>query len=121
MKNLYTIIGLISLSLGIIGVFLPLLPTTPFVLLSGYLFARGSKRMNSWIRNHRIFGEIIRNYQEDKSIPLHAKIYAISLLWLSISYATFFVATGKLWLQILLLSIATGVSIHILSYKTKKK
>lgn len=121
MKNLYTIIGLISLSLGIIGVFLPLLPTTPFVLLSAYLFARGSKRLNNWLRNHRIFGEIIRDYQEDKSIPLHAKIYSISLLWLSISYATFFVATGKLWLQILLMSIATGVTIHILSYKTKKK
>jgi uncharacterized membrane protein YbaN (DUF454 family) len=120
-KNLYTIIGLISLSLGIIGVFLPLLPTTPFVLLSAYLFARGSKRLNNWLRNHRIFGEIIRDYQEDKSIPLHAKIYSISLLWLSISYATFFVATGKLWLQILLMSIATGVTIHILSYKTKKK
>lgn len=121
MKKLYTILGLLSLSLGILGVFVPLLPTTPFVLLAGILFARGSKRLDNWLRQHRIFGQIIRDYQEEKSIPRHAKIYSISLLWLSILYATFKVADGKIWLQIVLLSIATGVTIHILSYKTKKK
>lgn len=77
--------------------------------------------MDFWIRNHRVFGPMIRDYQIEKSIPLHAKIYAISLLWLSILYATFVVATDKLWLQIILLLIATGVTIHILSFKTKVK
>ncbi|MBN2767170.1 MAG: YbaN family protein [Paludibacteraceae bacterium] len=120
MKKIYTILGLVTLSLGIVGVFLPLLPTTPFILLSAFLFARGSQRLNRWLLNHRVFGKMIHDYQEEKSIPLHAKIYAISLLWISISYATFFVATEKLWLQILLVSIATAVTTHILSFKTKK-
>lgn len=121
MRRLYTGFGLISLSLGVIGVFLPLLPTTPFILLSGFLFARGNEKLNIWLRNHKMFGQIIKDYHEDKSIPLHAKILALTLMWASILYATIVAANGKLWLQILLLVIATSVSIHILSFKTKKK
>lgn len=121
LKKLYTFLGIISLILGIIGAFLPLLPTTPFVLLSAYLFAKSSEKFHQRLMNHRIFGQLIRDYNEDKSIPLHAKIISISTMWFSILFAIFFVASGKLWLQILLAVIATGVSIHILRYKTKKR
>jgi len=121
MKILLASLGVISLVLGIIGAFLPLLPTTPFVLLSAYLFARSSPKMNDWIVNHKVFGKIIYDYRVDKSISLHSKIIAITMLWVSILSSVFFFLSGKLWLQILLISIATGVTIHIVRFKTKKK
>lgn len=111
--------GLISLSLGILGVLLPLLPTTPFVLLSAGLFAKGSTRLHHWLLNHKMFGKLIKDFHENKTIPLHAKIIAISMLWSSILYAIIVVASGKLWLQILLAAIATAVTIHISKYKSK--
>jgi uncharacterized protein len=120
-KKLLAFLGLVSLGLGILGVFLPLLPTTPFVLLSAALFARSSTRLNHWIRNHRIFGQLIKDYNDNKSIPLHAKVWSIALMWTSILFTTFTIASDKRWLQILLISIAIGVSIHIMRYKTKKK
>lgn len=112
-------LGLLSLLLGLIGVLLPLLPTTPFVLLSAGLFAKGSTRLHHWLINHRLFGKLIKDFDENKIIPLHAKIIAISMLWVSILYAIIVVATGKLWLQILLASIATAVTIHISRYKSR--
>ncbi len=120
MKNILTIIGFISLGLGIIGAFLPLLPTTPFILLSAALFAKSSDKMHSWLYNHRIFGEILRDFNENKTIPLYAKVISLFMMWMSILFTIFIIANGKLWLQILLAVIALGVSIHILSYKTKK-
>ena len=121
MKNILALLGIISLMLGIIGAFLPLLPTTPFILLSATLFARSSDKLNYWLRNHKIFGQLIRDFADEKSIPLHAKISSVSLIWLSILYATFVVASEKFWLQILLVTIASGVTIHILRFKTKKR
>ena len=121
LKKLLATLGVISLALGIIGAFLPLLPTTPFVLLSAYLFAKSSEKFHQRLLNHKIFGQLIRDYNEDKSIPLHAKIIAISTMWPSMLFAIFYIATDKLWLQILLATIATGVTIHILRYKTKKR
>jgi uncharacterized membrane protein YbaN (DUF454 family) len=107
--------------LGIAGIFLPLLPTTPFVLLSAWLFARSSEKMHNYMLNHRLFGRIIRDFSQDKSIPLQAKIISLCMMWTFILISVFTVATGKLWLQILLGAIAVGVTIHILSYKTKRK
>ncbi|MFT3754290.1 MAG: YbaN family protein [Paludibacter sp.] len=121
MKNLLAIIGFISLGLGIIGAFLPLLPTTPFILLAAALFAKSSEKMHQWLHNHRIFGEILRDFNENKTIPLYAKVISISTMWISILFSIFTIASGKIWLQIILASIAIGVSIHILRYKTKKK
>lgn len=121
MKNILALFGIVSLTLGIIGAFLPLLPTTPFVLLSAALFARSSGRLDYWLRNHKIFGQLIRDFADEKSIPLHAKISSLSMLWITMLYAIFAVANEKLWLQILLAAIATGVSIHILRFKTKKR
>lgn len=118
MRSIYTLLGLLSLTLGLIGVLLPILPTTPFVLLSAGLFAKGSTRLHLWLISHRLFGKLINDFHENKTIPLHAKIIALSMLWTSILYAIIVVAHEKLWLQILLASIATAVSIHILSYKS---
>ena len=120
MKILLITIGIISLALGVLGVFLPILPTTPFLLLSASLFAHSSDRMYNWLLNHKVFGEYIRSFREDKAIPLKIKIYSISLLWIVMSVTIFTAVSEKLWLQILLAFIAVGVTIHILSFKTRK-
>ena len=121
MKKLIALFGLISLGLGILGAFLPLLPTTPFILLSAALIAKSSDRLHHYLLEHKIFGPMIRDYNENKSISLKAKVISLSTMWASILYATFFVASGKIWLQALLLCIAIGVSIHILRFKTKRE
>ena len=120
-KIILIILGSISLGLAILGVFLPLLPTTPLLLLSAALYARSSEKLYNWLLNHPVFGEYIRNFREDKAIPLNIKTIAISTLWLFMLYSIFFIVNKKWYLQVLLAGIALGVSIYILSFKTKQK
>lgn len=120
MKIIYAILGLISLGVGIIGVFLPLLPTTPFLLLSAALFARSSTRLYNWLLNHKILGAFIRNYREDKSVTVRVKVIAISMLWATMLFSIFLVVNEKWWLQVMLGTIATGVTIFIMSLKTRR-
>jgi uncharacterized membrane protein YbaN (DUF454 family) len=121
MKIVLTTLGVLSLALGILGAFLPLLPATPFVLLAAYLFARSSPKLNAWILNHKIFGKIIYDYRVEKAITLHAKVISITMLWVSILSSVILALNGKLWLQILLICIAIGVTIHIVRFKTKQR
>ena len=87
MRILLTILGLISLGLGILGAFLPVLPTTPLLLLAAALFLRSNKRLYDWLMNHPRLGTYISNFMEHKSIPLRVKIVSITLLWLTpVSY-----------------------------------
>jgi len=118
-KTIYVILGSISLALGTLGIFLPLLPTTPFYLLTAWLYMRSSEKLYNKVMNNKYFGGIVRNFQEDKSIPLKIKIIIISMLWGTISLSAFF-AVSAWWLRLLLFFIAIGVTIHILSYRTKK-
>ncbi len=119
-KYLFIFIGIISLVLGFLGIFVPLLPTTPFLLLSAMLFARSSKKLYNWLIKHKVFGNYVRSFIEEKSIPLKVKISSTFLLWVTILFSIFFVVEDKIWLQVLLFAIATGVTIHILHYKTKR-
>jgi uncharacterized membrane protein YbaN (DUF454 family) len=119
-KYLLVFIGIVSLGLGILGIFLPLLPTTPFLLLSAALFTRSSERLYNWLLYHKILGEYIRGFIQEKAIPLRIKIFSVSVMWTVMLCAIFITASGVFWLQILLFTIAVGVTIHILSYKTKK-
>lgn len=116
-RYLYMGAGFVSLSLGILGIPLPLLPTTPFLLLSAWLFARSSEKFYIWLINHRYFGEIIRNYREKQGVSLQIKVFSIMLLWISISLSAF-LAVEAWWVRVLLLLIAVGVSWHIISLKT---
>ncbi len=120
MKLLCIILGSISLALGILGIFLPLLPTTPFLLLTAWLYFRGSPRLYNWLLHQKYLGPYIRNFRENKAIPLKAKILSVSLLWGTMLYCIFFVVS-YLWLKILLFLIAIGVTFHILSFKTLRK
>lgn len=120
-KTVYIVLGSISFGLGVVGIFLPVLPTTPFLLLTAMLYAHSSKRLYSWLMNHKIFGEYIRSFKEEKAIPLKGKIASIGMLWAFMLYSIFFIVDEKWYLQLLLGGIAVAVTIHILSFGTKQK
>lgn len=115
-KALYIVSGTLCLVLGGIGIFVPVLPTTPFWLLTAWLYTRSSPYLYSKVMNIPVFGNCVRNFQEYKAIPLRGKIISITTLWLTIGISIWVVA--QLWIGILLMVIAIGVTIHILSYKT---
>ncbi|MGC9374978.1 MAG: DUF454 family protein [Bacteroidales bacterium] len=119
LKFILIIIGSISLGLGVLGIFLPLLPTTPFLLLSAALFLRSSKRLYHWLMNHKYLGVHLQNYIQHKTIPRKIKIYSISLLWITILLTAIF-AISQFWVKILLIIIALAVTLHILSFKSNK-
>ena len=110
-------IGTAAVGLGVIGIFLPVLPTTPFLLLAAYLFARSSPRWLDWLLANRWLGAYIRNYREGRGMLLWHKLTTITLLWLTIG-ATIWLGVSSTWLRLLLAAIATGVTIHLLRVKT---
>ena len=102
--------------LGIIGVVTPVLPTTPFILLSGYCFARGSERFHDWILAHRYFGPMIRAFRDEKRIPLKAKIFATVMIALTMSItAIFFVK--KLYAIVAMAAVGVAVVIYLWTFK----
>jgi len=109
-------IGWLSVALGVIGIFLPVLPTTPFLLLAAACFMRSSKRFYLWLVNHRRLGPWIVDYLEGQGIPLKGKVYAISLMWLSIGLSCYLVPL--FWARAFMLTSAVLVSLYILSQKT---
>ncbi len=121
---IWVTIGTISLAFGIIGIALPLLPTTPFLLLSAACYCRGSEKMHTWLLEHKLFGRYIRDYQEKRGIRKKAKITAIVTMWASILLCAWYMGYSEImpdiimYVQILLLIIASGVTIHLLKLKT---
>jgi uncharacterized protein len=120
-RALLLMVGTISLVLGAIGIVLPILPTTPFLLLSSACYLRSSERMHKWLLGNRWFGEYIRNYQAGKGIPLKTKIVAMAFLWAAIVYSAFFFLDEILIAQVVLMAIAFAVSIHLIRLPTLKK
>jgi len=105
--------------LAVIGILLPVMPTTIFVILAAYFFAKGSERLHSWLISNKIFGTYLMNYREGRGMTIGSKLFSISFLWAGIIYSIFI--TDILWLKILLLLIAITVSIHIIWIKTYRK
>ena len=120
MRILLAILGSVSLALGIMGIFLPVLPTTPFLLLSAALYMRSSQRLYEWLMSHKHLGPYIKNFREHKALPLRVKIVSVTMVWATLLYCAFVVAK-EWWMSVMFIAIATGVTIHILSYKTLKK
>lgn len=121
MKNVcMKTVGLVAVGLGLLGMFLPLLPTTPFLLLAAALFFRSSPRLYAWLLGHRTLGPYIRNFREHRAIPLHTKVVSVSLVWITLLYCAFGMGL-PVWASVLFLLLATAISWHILSYKTLKK
>ncbi len=116
-KRLLIVAGLVTLALGVLGVFIPLLPTTPFLLLAAACFFRSSERLYDWLIHHRWLGDYIRHYREHRAITLGAKITTLCVLWGVIGYTALSVVT-LWWVRALLAVVVAGVTIHILSLKT---
>jgi len=116
-KWLLVTIGVIAVALGVLGVFVPLLPTTPFLLLAAACFVRSSQRLYNWLIHHKWFGDYIRHYREHRAITLKAKIVTLVVLWSVIGYTALGVATAW-WLRGLLGVVAVGVTLHVLHLKT---
>ena len=119
MRYFLLFIGYLCVGLGVLGIFLPILPTTPFLLLASYLFYHTSPKAQAWLLDNKYLGSYIKDFQVYKAIPLRVKIYSISMLWVTILLSAF-VFLDLWWLRLLLILIAIGVTIHILSFKTKK-
>jgi uncharacterized membrane protein YbaN (DUF454 family) len=112
--------GTVCLGLGILGIVLPLLPTTPLLLLAAACYARGSERFYHWLLNHRWFGPHIRNYRAGAGIPLRAKATGIALVWATILITVAF-AVELLWVRALLIAIAAGISAYLLRLPTLRR
>lgn len=113
-RPLLVTFGTLFVGLGIVGIFVPVLPTTPFLLLAAACYARSSPRFYRWLLYNRWFGDYIRNYRQRKGIPLKVKVLTITLLWVTIGASAIF-AVQALLIRIILVLIAIGVSIHVLS------
>lgn len=111
--------GLASTALGVAGIFIPLLPTTPFLLLAAACFLRSSDSLYEKLTTHRILGEYIRNYSEKRAVALKTKVTAIILLWLSIGYSVIYII-NVIYLKLILIVIAACVTAHLVSLNTIK-
>ena len=116
-KTFLKIVGYLSVALGFAGAFLPLVPTTPLLLLALWCFSRSSPKMNAWLLGNRMFGRYLKDYEQGRGIPKVVKVSSVIILWSSILFTTI-VFTEAWWLRALLLLMALLVSVHILNLKT---
>ncbi len=103
-REVLIIAGTIFVGLGVLGIFLPLLPTTPFLLLAAACYARSSERFYNWLLNNKWFGRYIKNYREGKGIPLKVKVLSISLLWITIIFSAAFIV-HNVFIRVILFKI----------------
>lgn len=118
LRYIYIIAGTICVIIGAIGAFVPLLPTTPLLLLAAWLYIRSSDRLYNWLLNQKILGSYIRDFMEEKAIPKRAKIVALVMMWASILFCIHFIAE-PIWLKFLLAIATIAISLYIMSFKSK--
>ncbi len=110
--------GSVSLGLGVTGIFLPVLPTVPFLLLTAYCYARGSKRLYDRLMDHRVLGPYIQNYVEYRAVKLSVKITTLAFLWGTLAISVILVP--NFYMRITLAGVGVAVSVHVLCLKTLK-
>lgn len=115
-RILLIIFGSLSLVLGMIGIVLPILPTTPFLILAAFCFLRSSNRLYNWLIGHKVFGRYIYNYMTYQAVMKRTKIVAMVLLWASLLISIMVV--DNLHIRLMLLVVGMAVSIHIATLKT---
>lgn len=118
-KALLIFLGTVCVGLGVLGMFLPLMPTTVFLLMAAYCYSKSSDRFHTWLLNNPLCGKYIKNYKSGRGITAKQKATSIGLLWASIGFSIWYVR--GFWLTILLASIAIGVTTHILWLKTHRE
>ena len=119
-RSLFVTLGTLFLVVGVIGIVVPILPTTPFLLLAAFFYERGSEKFHNWLLTNKILGAYIGSYSDDKGIPLKVKLFTIVLLWTVIASTVIFVV-DELVFNIILVSVAIGISIHVAFIKGHKK
>ena len=111
MKIILNFVGILAVILGVLGIFLPLLPTTPFLLLASACFVRASPRMHHWLQTNPVFGKYLRDYENGRGIPLRGKIWVLIFMWGSMSYSIW--RTDMLWVRLLIVLIGACVTIYL--------
>ena len=111
-RHFFIVAGTIAIVIGVIGIFVPLLPTTPFLILAAFCYGRGSKRLYNMLLSNRIVGNYLRNYLEGKAMSVKAKILTLSMLWTVIG-CTAALLTDSPLVRIVLFAVGSGVTVHI--------
>ncbi|MCU0851957.1 MAG: YbaN family protein [Thermoplasmata archaeon] len=119
-RVLWNAAGSVFLALGIIGIPIPILPTTPFLLLAAACYLRGSPRMHAWLLTNRYFGNYLNDYRLGRGMPVKVKVATLALLWTFIG-ASVLVAVSDTVIRIILLAVAAGVTVHILTIRTRRE
>ncbi len=112
--------GSVFVCMGVIGIFVPLMPSTVFFLLAGACYVRSSEKLYYWLLHNKYFGNHVTNFMVKKAMPMRAKIVALSMMWLTMGYSAL-VIIPILSIKLLLLIIGLGVTKYILSMKTLKE
>jgi uncharacterized membrane protein YbaN (DUF454 family) len=105
-------IGWVSVFLGVLGIFLPLLPTTPFLLLAAACFVRSSPRFYNWLVGHPKLGKYVLHYLNGEGLPKKAKLYTIAMIFLTMGFSAWLVVP-IIWGKLVLFLIGVSVSIYI--------
>ena len=113
-----TFLGCVCVALGVIGIFLPLLPTTPFILLAAWLFSRSSERFHLWLRAHKQLGPIISIWESGEGLERKVRTRVITILWTGMIISMWIV--GKIWAIVLLTSIGAAVTAYLLKLPVKE-
>ena len=121
-KQALVVAGHSFVGLGVLGMILPLMPTTVFLLLAGACYAKSSPRFYTWLHTNKYFGKHLKNYQEKKGISLSVKVYSTSVLWISILFSIYTLrnTSSFIYISILLIIIASAITIHLFTIKTHK-
>ncbi|MBN1895912.1 YbaN family protein [bacterium] len=109
--------GTLSLAVGVIALLIPVVPTTPFLLVAAACYIRSSQRFYSWLINHRWLGPPVRAYREEKGMTLWNKILTIATFWIANLVTALFIAK-VLWLRIFLFAFASFMTWHVARLKT---
>lgn len=119
-RFLWMTAGTLFLVLGLIGIILPLLPATPFLLLAAACYIRGSQRMYRWMLSNKLFGRYLRDYREGRGLSVKIKIGIITLLWITIGITAIIVFDDVI-IRVILIAVAIGVTIHVLTIRPKRR
>ena len=118
-KYLYLTAGFLTLGTGVVGIFIPVLPTTPFLLLAAACFLKSSEKLYTWLTSHKVFGKYIENYIKHKAVSRNSKIVSIAVLWAVLSVSLF--VSNSLHIKLCLLIVGIGVTCHLVLLKSLEK
>lgn len=116
-KAILIFLGTVCVGLGVMGIFLPLMPTTVFLLMAAYCYSHSSERFHNWLMTNKLFGKYLSDYKSGKGISMQQKVTTTMILWASIGFSIWIMSAG-FWITLLLIAIAIGVTAHLVLLKT---